>query len=388
MTENTVIKKKSIAITGGIISDINDFKKLKKGKTTQIINGKNKYVMPGMAEMHSHLPAPEKVDTYLISNIAAGVTRLRAMNSETDVMEMKRLIDGKAIAPEIYYPLIITDESPISSRYDMAKIIVEGKENGYSFIKLFSIKNEETFDWLMQYARESDLIVCGHYPKMVKLDKVLASGFKSIEHLGGYAKIKDDVEFNSMLGLTKKFEVYNCPTLDWDAIAANLQFFDDYKTRLVFKNAPTHLVDQWNNELENYINTEGRDKILQDKESYLPIFQNKYKVLKRMNELGCLLLLGSDPGGLYQMHGFNLYEEMVHWSKAGINNYDILLAATVTPAKFFKEETQWGTIEVNKYADLIMLDKNPLDDITNMATVQLTIVQGKVYWKKELLKKI
>lgn len=389
ISENKVIKKKSISIIGGIITDITDFKKIKKGKNTQIINGKNKFMMPGLAEMHSHLPLPEKIDTYLIANVAAGVTRLRAMNSEAPVLEMKGVISKQNTTPlHIYYPFIITKDLLFSNQQQMDSLMKAVKSNGYDFIKLFSIANEDMFDWLMKAANSSNIIVCGHYPGIVKLDKVIKSGFKSIEHLGGYAKIKDSTELNNTLQLTKQYNVYNCPTLDWDYVAADLMLFEDYKKRLVFENAPQHFIDEWNTALEKYINTEGREKITKGKAAYIPIFNYKYRILKKLNDNGNLLLLGSDPGGLFQMHGFNLYEEMVHWSTMSINNYDILTAATINPAKFFNEENEWGTIEVGKDADLILLSKNPLEDIRNIKTVEITIIKGKVFKKKELLEKI
>ena len=79
---------------------------------------------------------------------------------------------------------------------------------------------------------------------------------------------------------------------------------------------------------------------------------------------------------------------MLNWSKAGIDNFTILKSATITPAIFFNEDKIWGTIEVGKSADLIIIEKNPLEDITNIKTIEFTIIDGKVYSKKELLSKL
>src|SRR3989344_9392877 len=118
----------------------------------------------------------------------------------------------------------------------------------------------------------------------------------------------------------------------------------------------------------------GQEKILPTKEKYLPSFKNKENILKALYENNCLLIVGSDPGGVFQMEGFNMYEEMVNWSKAGIDNYTILKSATVNPALFFNEQDKWGTVETGKDADLILLIKNPLEDITNIRTVVTTIL--------------
>lgn len=388
ISENKVITKQSIAITKGIITEITDFEKIIKSKATQIIDGKGKFVMPGLAEMHSHLPNLEKIDTFLIANVAAGVTRIRVMNSKEPVLKAKQLIATKSISPNLYYPYIFTRDITISSDSQVDSLMNAIKKDGYDFIKMFSVFDESLFDKLLKAANTDNITVCGHYPKNVKLDKVLESGFKSIEHLGGYDKLMSEPEIENAIQLTKKYATYNCPTLDWDITAYNLQLFTNYKNRLVFSNAPKHFIDGWNKDLEAYIKKEGEQKINERKDGYMPTFQRKTTLLKKLNDAGALLLLGSDAGGLYQMDGFNLYEEMLSWSAAGIGNYDILKAATLNPALFFKEEKKWGTVEKGKIADLIVLDKNPLEDLKNMQTVEITIIGGKVFTKSGLLKKI
>jgi len=79
---------------------------------------------------------------------------------------------------------------------------------------------------------------------------------------------------------------------------------------------------------------------------------------------------------------------MLNWSKVGIDNFTILKSATVNPSLFFKEQDKWGTIEKGKDADLILLIKNPLEDITNIRTIVTTVLKGKVYKKVDLLKKL
>jgi dihydroorotase-like cyclic amidohydrolase len=388
ISENKLIIKQSIAVTNGIITAISDFDKIEKDKNTIIIEGQGKFVMPGLAEMHSHLPSSEKLDTFLMANIAAGVTRLRAMNSVEPVLKIKQLISTKTIAPHLYYPYIFTKNELVSSLSQVDSLMSVIKKDGYDFIKMFSIANEPLFDNLMRAANANNIIVCGHYPNMVKLDKVIASGYKSIEHLAGYEKIRSESEITDIVQLTRKHGLYNCPTLDWDVTAADLQLFDNYKKRLVFNIAPKHYLDSWNKELENYIAKTGKEKIIKGQESYLPVFQRKTHMLKKLNDAGALLLLGSDPGSLFQLHGFNMYEEMLHWANAGLSNYDILKAATINPATFFNQEKEWGTVEKGKIADLILLDKNPMEDIRNMQTLELTIIKGKVFKKTELLKKM
>jgi hypothetical protein len=389
MNSPDVINNKSILIQNGKIVKIDDFKKLSKNKDTKVIEGKGKYIMPGLAEMHSHLPVESKVDTLLIENVAAGVTHLRIMNTKTPQLPLKeRLKNSKnTIAPKLHYSYIIRRDIKYSEiQFD--SLMTQIKKNEINFIKLLSVASEEVFDNLMKSANRNNVIVCGHYPSGIKMEKVLKSGFKSIEHLGGYEQLTNEIELTEAIKITKEKGVFNCPTLDWDIMAKDLQYPDDYKKRLIYSNAPKKYLDKWETEYNNAIAKEGIEKVLLNKEKYLPNFAYKQKILKKLSENNCLLLLGSDPGNSFQMNGFNMFEEMYNWSKAGIDNLTILKSATITAAIFFNEDKIWGTIEKGKSADLIILDKNPLEDIRNISTVKMTIIDGKIYLKEELLDKL
>jgi hypothetical protein len=389
MKDEKVQKKQSVAIKDGKIISIGKFKKIHKDRNTQIINGKGKYLMPGLAEMHSHLPKIAAIDTFLLENVAAGVTHLRVMNTEMEQLPLKKRLENEVntISPQLHFCQIVKKENQFSeSQCD--SLMLEIKKNGLSFIKLFSVANEATFDNIMRSANRNKVIVAGHFPSMVPIEKVLNSGFRSIEHLGGYDKIKDSTVLINALNLSRSKSVFNCPTLDWDIMAANLAYPNDYKKRLVFDFAPLKMLDKWELDYKSDIAATGEKEVLSFKEKYLPNFKNKQKILKMMADNDNLLLLGSDPGGFFQMHGFNVHEEMLIWSKLGIDNYTILRSATCNPALFFGEEQKWGTIELGKFADLIILERNPLVEIKNITTVEKTIVKGKVFDRKELMLKI
>ncbi len=392
MTENKVIAKKSIAITNGIITDINDFSKLVKDKNTQVIDGTNQFVMPSLTEMHSHLTEKERLDTIFTSYIAAGVTRIRVMFSEEPILKIKDVIATKALKPKIYYPFLLTKELGISSQNQFDSLFIKIKADNYDFVKLYSLQirsnfSDTIFDRIMLSANKYNVIVCGHYPNNVRLSKVLASGFKSIEHLGGYISVPEE-KMELAIELTKKYKVYNCPTLDWDVIGYDLPYPDGYAKRLIYDIAPKHYITQWDKAMQQTTVKLGAEKIMKDRLEYMPTFTKKQVILKRLNDSGSLLLLGGEAGNLYQLEGFNLYEEMINWQNAGISNYDILKATTLNAATFFNEQSKWGTLEIGKEAHLIMLSLNPLLDIKNIKSLTKIIINDTVYSKKKLLEKI
>jgi hypothetical protein len=387
MNDDKVLEKQSIAIADGKIIQIGDFSTFSKDKNTKIIKGKGQFLMPGIAEMHAHLPEIQKIDTFLRCNVAAGVTHVRIMNSEMPQLPLLERLkkEPNTIAPSLHFSHLI-EKNITFNEATFDSLMGDMKQKGIAFIKLFSLSNEATFDHLMASANKNKVIVCGHYPSGVNSSKVLRSGFRSIEHLGGYTRLKDSTELLKAIDLTRENQVFNCPTLDWDIVAANLHYPNDYKSRLIFQQAPTHFLSEWEKALQKDIERDTLANVLKFKNSYLPTFKFKQKLLKKMSEKNCLLLLGSDPGGNFQLAGFNTHQEMLVWSQCGIDNFSILKAATISPAKFFNEQNFWGTIEIGKNADMIILEKNPLLDIKNITTVKKTIIKGRVFDKKELLK--
>jgi imidazolonepropionase-like amidohydrolase len=390
MTNDKVEKNQSILIRNKKIVQIDDFSKLKFGKKASVIDGVGKFLMPALTDMHIHLPAENKIEEALSLNIAAGVTRVRVMNSELHQLQVRTSLAKKPnlIAPKLYYSHIIRKENKFTPT-QLDSLMLQIKKDKLSFIKLFSVGDEVTFDNIMYAANKHKITVCGHYPSKIAIDKVLNSGYKSIEHVGGLDAIADTVKLEEAIKLSQKNDTYHCPTLDFDLMAADLEFPDDYKKRLVFQVAPQKMLNNWETEYAQWVlENKGAENIIKNKNGYLPRFQNKQRILKKLNDANCNLLVGSDPGSYFQMAGFNMHEEMLNWSMAGIDNFSILKAATVNCARFFNEESQWGTIAKGMDGDLIILNKNPLENIVNIASITNTITKGKIFSKAEILNKL
>lgn len=398
MTSNTVTKNQNVFLKDGKIAAIGRLKDFPKSKQQTVIEGKGKYLMPGLADMHVHLPESEAVTTLLKMNVAAGVTHIRVMNSVSPQMEIKKKLESEpsAISPKIYFSHLIKRDIKYSEKQFDSLMISLKKEN-IDFIKVMNLFNEETYENLMRSAENHKMIVCGHYPTYLqfgnvvalKMEKVLKDNFKSIEHLGGFSTLANDEELKQTIALIKTQAIYNCPTMDWKVVASDLLFPNEFKNRLTYKILPKTIIEKWEAKYKNHIEKTGvAEKIMASKNENLLSYKKDQELLKMLYENDCLLLLGSDSGNTFQADGFNIYEEMINWSTIGIDNYTILKSATVNAASFFNQQSNWGTIEVGKIGDVILLDKNPLENIEDISTVTTTIVNGKIYQKAELLQQI
>jgi hypothetical protein len=398
MTSDTVMKNKSVLIQNGKIREIKEFEKLTRPGGIKIINGAGKYLMPGLSDMHVHLPDEARIERLLLSNIAAGVTQIRIMNGNASQVDLqKKLKDNRQIiTPNIRYShLVRRTETFTEAQAD--SLMQEIQNSGIDFIKVLGLSNEETFDNLTKAAIKYNKIICGHYPvyqkdgksTMISMEKVAKNNFKSIEHLAGYIWLQEEDQLENALKLTRENNIYNCPTLDWDIMANDLQFPDEYRNRLTYRLLPKSITGDWESNYAAAVEKAGgKEKVIETRDKYKQSFTRKLNVLKRLYENRCLLLIGSDAGSAFQADGFNVYEEMINWKNAGIDNFTILKSATVTPSQFFNEQNMWGTIETGKNAEMIILKKNPLEDIKNIAEIETTIVGGKLYNNKELMRKL
>ena len=394
MTGKKVLKKQSVLIRDGKILQIGKLSAIRDKQQASIIDGHNKYLMPGLADMHVHMSDSLQTDTLLMLNIAAGITHIRITNSRMPQQRLRQKLAGTpSVRPKVIYSYLIGKQKN-DTEQQCDSLMTALKNDDIHFIKLFSVSDETSFAPLMRAAQKNGITVYGHYPKYympgkgiaLPMEEVLNSGFKSIEHLGGYDELEQDAALKKAIQLTKANKVYNCPTLDWDQMAFDQLYPETYKKRMTYNLLPERYILRWEREYAAGIEKAGGvEKVMAERDKYRPTFDKKKKILKMLADADCYLLVGGDASGSFQAPGFNVYEEMMNWSNAGLDNYTILKSATVTPAAFCKESDQWGTIEEGKDADLVILDKNPLEDIRNITTIGATLVDGRVYYKKELM---
>jgi len=113
-------------------------------------------------------------------------------------------------------------------------------------------------------------------------------------------------------------------------------------------------------------------------------FEKKMKCVPIMHAAGVKLLAGTDTPNPYCFPGFSLHDELEWFVKAGLSPADALHTATINPAIYFSQEKNFGTVEIGKIASLVVLDKNPLEDIRNTTSIQMVILRGSIMDRKKL----
>jgi len=394
VTTNTVLKGYDVFIKGNKIEKINPTRSLPYAKNYTVINCTNKYVMPGMADMHAHFPdenSPIQLQEYLNLNLAAGVTTIRSMRGEEYQLALRDSIKTqKKIAPTIYVSYVLSDTDSLWTKDSIENSVLTAKAKGFDFLKYLGGINETNMNYLAESCKKNNMTLAGHaYKKNLMLS--VEKGFASIEHyqpvLSAY--MKDSLNLDKNIGRLKEKNTALCPTLSFYHVFT----FGFTDSELASRNGMAFVSDKVKTAWIKEYNEALKNTSEQLKGDFETKFKAAYKkqllafniVFKKMADAGVLILLSPDDG-IFNVPGFAMAEEMKLYKLAGLSNYQIIKAATLNAAIYFKEEKIWGSVVAGKKANLVLLNANPLENIENISKVEGTILNGKYYRQKEFLK--
>lgn len=350
----------------------------------QIVNANGGYLMPGMAEMHVHLPQPEEQKKFFTLSLMGGVTTIRSMRGKPQHLDLKKPL-GYPI-PHMYLGApIITRFTPLDEK-SADSILHAYSTAGYDFIKVLDIKDSASFITLMKYARRYKLPVCGHMLYNLSLECLLNNGYSTIEHMGGYvdAAKKGQVYLNNILELTKANHIYQCPTEDWYSVYNQQVDETALKQRAGLQYIHDTVKAQWDKSIADTRAKMGDSALTAMREKYAQIHRTKIDIIRQMAAMNIMLLIGADGGEDYMVPGFTMVDEMNIFQEAGLNNYHILQCATINAAKYMQQDKDWGTVETGKQANLVLLAANPLEDLHAVTQVKGVFLDNKYLPQKEL----
>ncbi|MBN1472717.1 MAG: amidohydrolase family protein [Syntrophaceae bacterium] len=288
------------------------------------------------------------------------------------------------------------------------KECLEENAKGASFIKLtmdnqtlfckkkkeIPVYTKEQLDTIFQFAEKKGLPVSGHHQFKYGFDRAMEYPFNSIEHIVTDTILSDD----DIMKMAKK-DIAIVPTMATGQSFLMEEAFDElpdqYRTSEITRelqarkeyfegDALKHcdpLLHKQNLSALKYYKTIGRDNLWENKkflvnpDVFFNMIANGYSNLKKMNQAGILIGCGFDAGMPFCYFGGN-YREYEILQRVGFSNIDILRCATINNAKILRMEYKIGSLETGKYADMVVLDKNPLEDIRALRNPQMVFKQG------------
>jgi imidazolonepropionase-like amidohydrolase len=123
---------------------------------------------------------------------------------------------------------------------------------------------------------------------------------------------------------------------------------------------------------------------LSDWEGLNKTFQSQMQLVNHLHKMGVMILAGSDFAGMpYVYPGISLHQELKLLVEAGLTNYEAIKTAPINPAIFMAKQNLYGSVTIGKYGDLLILEKNPFDNIENLKTTTFVIVKGEIFKGKK-----
>ena len=393
MDRERVLQDQTVIVRRGRIEAVGPLTSVRVPAGAVRIPGRGKYLMPGIAEMHAHVPGeqnPQAVDIMALY-VLTGATTIRGMNGTPFQFELRRRIEaGEILGPTLFAVAPPFSGGSVGTPDDERRKVREYKAAGYDVLKIYPGIPRETYDAIIATAREVGIPYSGHVPPEVGLRHAIASR-QSVEHLDGYVEASrgEAAAIAELAHATREAGIWNTPTMDvWKTILGT-RSTDELRRRPELIYLRPEVIDQWVRQTAQFARGSGsfwRTALEQVgmRESPEDIVVLRDHILQALHRAGARLVLGADSPQVFSVPGFSLAHEMRAMVEAGVPTYAVLAAATRNPAAFFGREVEFGTVEPGKRADLILVEGNPLQDIRNVHRQAGVMVRGKWLPKEEI----
>ncbi|HEY9677450.1 MAG TPA: amidohydrolase family protein [Drouetiella sp.] len=409
-------KNKTIVVDKGVIVSVADDYSVGENNGARVYDLKNAFVIPALCDMHTHgTTIPGWANLF----VANGVMTVRDMGSSSMrpiLMLREQIASGQIIGPHIYGCGKILDGSPVASAAvdQLVTNAAEGRqavdthlENHADFIKVYNNLLPDTYFGIVAECKRTNTVFAGHVPRRITLVQASDAGQHSVEHLlglyvpcveRGYEVYKDNraqnkafclqhadevVDEKAMKVISEKLianDTYLCPTL----VTLRAMSFGD---RMVDEKLPSYA---------NYVpdmirakwdwRKDKRTSSLSSAEwaTRKKIWDGYKPVLHALVNNGVQFLTGTDVTNPFVYPGISVHNELAWLVDFGFTPAQALAASTINPASYLRIDRTYGSVAVNKIADLVILSKNPLEDIHNTQSIEALVYRGKYFDKSDI----
>jgi hypothetical protein len=378
MDREGLLEHQTVVVDKGRIALVAPVGQVDTAAAATRIDGRGKFLVPGLADMHAHAVDDDDLFLYL----AAGVTQLRVLSATPQVLAQQR----RVAAGELVGPSILVEEPIAQPRLSL-----------------------EEYDQLVARARKDGLRVVGQVPEAVGLAHALESHQSSIEHLDGYnlflvdqdayaAKSRfwqtsppevvgfiasfqymEETRFEEAAKATRQAGAWNCPTL---VLHDHAMRADELKARASFRGA-----GYLGPHRKAYAEPAAFPAIAPVRYQAEMMRRSRPKLLALVRALDAAdagLLVGTGSGTPGVVPGYSVLDEIELFVEAGVTPWRALRAATSGAAQFLGQADTWGAIAVGRRADLLLVDRDPTADVKNLGARAGVMARGRWFPASEL----
>jgi imidazolonepropionase-like amidohydrolase len=377
-------------------------------KAGQIVDARGEYLIPGLWDMHTHVyfdsTAADGTDLVLPLFLANGVTGIRDMGSKLDTVVEARdrvnayglfgprmVVSGPMLdGPKSTYKAVI----PISTPADGRRAVDLLKSGGADFVKVQSGVPRDAYFAIAEEAKRVGIPFEGHVPDAIRASEAVAAGQVTFEHLigifeasspdedkyltgnktvGMFLATYDPVREAHIIQLLAKNHVWQCPTLYWERGQWLVDAIDyNQDTDLAYA-AHSWVTKLWPESRAAILKSLDTDP-LPVREKFVP---HELDIVRKLHAVNVPFLAGTDtPAGVDVIPGISLHLELQRFVAAGFTPLEALQTATLNPADFLNRRGDFGTVQVGRIADLVLLQANPLENIANTRAIAGVVADG------------
>lgn len=403
MSEPGVVEDQTVVVLNGEITEVGSVDEVVVGSGATVIDGEGRHLMPGLAEMHAHVPPQDDpprdaVEDILFLYVANGVTTIRGMlGSAYQIPLAEEIRRGEVLGPTFYVgaPSINGNSAPTPEAAD--SLIRAHAAAGYDLQKIHPGVSLATWDRMAETAEEVGLTFGGHVPADVGLVHAIETGMSTVDHLDGYVQAVasdevvaqvntgqsislerlvdgvDESKIDEIVQLTIDSYVFVVPTMYlWE----NLYGTEDPEPFL----AQPEMI---------YVSEQQREAWRQQAsggprgspEAVAAFLDTRDRILKALADAGAPIMMGTDSPQMFNVPGFALHREIDEMADAGMTNQQILESGTVAVGHYVRDhlgrDESFGVVAPGMRADLVLLEANPLDDLDNLTERVGVMVRGQ-----------
>ena len=410
MDQETTLENQTVIVRDGKIAFIGAADQTKVPDNALKVDGLNQFLMPGLVDMHVHI----RDEKELISYLSYGVTTVLNMRGSPEILRLRTKVENnEIIAPTIFTASPLLDGDPpiwsgsgtivVTSPKDAEPVVIDQKRAGYDFIKIYNRLTPDVYRAVLEAAKRNKIGVVGHIPRQVGAEEALKAGQTMIAHGEEFffTYFGGPTDKLNQAGSRFKPDEGKIPAIAQQthkagtAVTPNLSFIEATKRQLENFNAvisdpearflTPEVLSMWKSS-----NPNNRRDLEQFKEREKLKYPLVKSLTKGFNDAGVLLLLGTDASAPGLFPGSSAHTEIRELVSAGLTPFQALSTGTYNAGEFIhnhvKSSVPFGTIRVGQKADLILLNKNPLQDMNALSSINGVTIRGHWLPKAELQK--
>lgn len=397
--DGSIAEGQTVVVEAGRILRIQD-NTPEETNGAEIIDGSSKFLLPGLAEMHAHIPSPdwgrENIEETLFLYVSNGVTTIRGMLGHPLHLELREQAEtGEILSPRIFTSSPSLNGNSVKNPEEAREKVRTYQADGYDFLKLHPGLEPDVFGAIARSAQAVEIPFAGHVSVEVGIRRALESGYATIDHVDGFLEglvpenagvepdengffgynftpLADTSRIGELVAMSRRYGVWVVPTQSLFERWFSPRDAEELAQEPEMQYMPKSTLDKWVSSKKEL--TSGPDF---NKAQWEEFNRIRRKLIYELQQNGQGLLLGSDAPQVFNVPGFSIHHELDAMIRAGLSPLEAIQSGTLNPAIFFNREGEFGEVVEGASADFLLLSANPLEDINALKMPEGVMLRGR-----------